>query len=133
MKQSAAFAKNNPEKSNRKLENTIGRLLISGVILAAAVVSIGAVYYLISNGNHKADYTAFTAEPKDISTLTGIIKSVLELQSRGIIMLGLILLILTPIARVIFSLLAFAIQRDYIYTAISAIVLLILLFSLFNV
>lgn len=133
MKHSAGTAKANREKSYRKIENTIGRLLISGVILAASVVSAGAVYYLISHGSQKAEYTAFTAEPRDLSTLTGIIKSSFELQSRGIIMLGLILLILTPVARVIFSLLAFAIQKDYIYTAISAIVLLILLFSLFNV
>ena len=45
-------------------------------------------------------------------TLSGIVQDVLALQGRGIIQLGLLLLIATPIARVAFSVAAFAFQRD---------------------
>jgi uncharacterized membrane protein len=45
-------------------------------------------------------------------TLSGIVQDFLALQGRGIIQLGLLLLIATPIARVAFSVAAFAFQRD---------------------
>jgi uncharacterized membrane protein len=44
--------------------------------------------------------------------------------------LGLFLLIATPVARVVFSLLAFAIQRDHLYVGITLVVLAVLTFSL---
>ena len=51
-------------------------------------------------------------------------------QCRGIIQFGLVLLIATPVARVAFSVAAFALQRDNTYVAITLIVLAVLLFSL---
>lgn len=54
----------------------------------------------------------------------------LELRSRGIIQLGLLLLLATPVARVAFSIYAFAHQRDLTYVFITSIVLAILLYSL---
>ncbi|MBH8561633.1 DUF1634 domain-containing protein [Nostoc sp. CENA67] len=48
----------------------------------------------------------------------------------GIIQLGLLLLIITPVARVAFSLLAFMRQRDSMYILITVIVLVGLLISL---
>jgi uncharacterized membrane protein len=47
-----------------------------------------------------------------------------------VILLGLLLLVATPIARVALSLVAFMRQRDRRYVLITAIVLAILLFSL---
>ena len=46
------------------------------------------------------------------------------------IQLGLLVLIATPIARVAFSLVAFALQRDRIYVIVTLIVLAVLLYSL---
>jgi uncharacterized membrane protein len=54
------------------------------------------------------------------------------LNSRGLIMLGLLLLIATPVARVIFSAFAFARERDFTYVCITLIVLGVLLYSLFS-
>jgi Predicted membrane protein len=48
----------------------------------------------------------------------------------AIIQFGLLLLIATPVARVIFAVFAFALQRDFLYVTISTIVLLTLLYSL---
>lgn len=125
-----------PDKINsvedRDIENTMGTLLRTGVISAAVLVFIGAVYYLLKNGTLIPDYSTFRGESEEFSTLGGIFKSFISLHSRGIIMLGLLVLILTPIARVLFSLIAFTLEKDYIYTVISTVVLIILLLSFFN-
>ena len=51
-------------------------------------------------------------------------------HGRGLIQLGLLLLIATPIARVVFSVAGFARQRDWLYVAITLIVLTLLGYSL---
>jgi uncharacterized membrane protein len=48
----------------------------------------------------------------------------------GLIQFGLLLLIATPAARVVFSVAGFAIERDWMYVAITLLVLLTLLYSL---
>ncbi len=52
------------------------------------------------------------------------------MEPRSVIQLGLLLLIATPIARVAFSVVAFAVQRDRVYVGLSAVVLAVLLWSL---
>ena len=52
------------------------------------------------------------------------------MSARAIIQLGLLLLIATPVARVLFSAIAFALERDSMYVVITLIVLAILLYSL---
>lgn len=115
------------------LENTMGNLLRAGVLSSAVLVFIGAVYYLMNSGSGIPDYSVFRGVPDELTTLDGIVNSVLQLKSRGVIMLGIVVLILTPIARVVFSLIAFLLKKDYIYTVISTIVLTILLLSFFDV
>jgi uncharacterized membrane protein len=53
------------------------------------------------------------------------------MDSRSVIEFGILLLIATPVCRVIFGVVGFALLRDRFYTAVSAIVLAILLFSFF--
>jgi uncharacterized membrane protein len=54
----------------------------------------------------------------------------MQFSARAIIQFGLLLLIATPIARVIFSAVAFAFERDYLYVAFTLAVLAILTYSL---
>jgi uncharacterized membrane protein len=63
----------------------------------------------------------------------GIVTGALAPWGRGLIPLGLLLLIATPVARVAFSVVAFARQRDATYVAITFTVLALLLYSLFSV
>ena len=50
----------------------------------------------------------------------------------GIVQLGLVLLIATPVARVALTLGAFLLQRDRLYVVLTTIVLVLLLFGLFS-
>lgn len=116
--------------SDDQVEQIIGNLLRAGVLAAAAVALVGGVIVLIRHGSRLADYASFTGEAAEFTSIGGIVRGVLALDSRALVQLGLVLLIATPILRVIFSLVAFVIQRDRLYVIISAIVLAVLLFSL---
>lgn len=117
--------------TNARLENTIGNLLRFGVLLSAAVVLTGGIIYLIERGRMSPDCADFKLVPASLRSIRGILAEAFRFQSAGLIQLGLLLLIATPVARVVFSVYAFFRQRDYLYTVITLIVLAILLFSLF--
>jgi uncharacterized membrane protein len=118
------------EWTDQKIENIVGNLLRAGVLLSAVVVLCGGVLYLIQYGHAPADYRVFRGEPTDLKRVSGILGASFALDSRGIIQLGLLLLIATPVARVAFSIFGFAEEKDRMYVAFTVIVLLILLYSL---
>jgi len=115
---------------DRRIEVILGNLLRTGVLISAAVVLWGACVYLSRHAHEPADYRIFRGEPSEFRTIPGVIQSVISGRGRGLIQLGLLLLIATPIARVAFSIVGFAIERDRMYVAFTLIVLAILLYSL---
>ena len=114
-----------------RIEIIIGTLLRTGVILAAAVVLFGGALYLVRHGHEIPDYRTFHGEPESLKSPKDIVHGVFGMSARAIIQLGLLLLIATPVARVAFSAVAFAIEHDYMYVVITLIVLAILSYSLF--
>jgi uncharacterized membrane protein len=112
------------------LEVILGNLLRTGVLISAAVVLSGACVYLFRHAHQPADYRVFQGEPSEFRTIPGVVHSVISGHGRGLIQLGLLLLIATPIARVAFSIVGFAIERDRLYVAFTLIVLAVLLYSL---
>ena len=116
--------------NDQKIEDIIGNLLRIGVGTAAAVVLVGAAAYLVRHGFGHANYRVFRGEPSDLRTLRGIVRAAVGLHPRGIIQLGLVLLIATPVARVAFSVFAFAVERDRMYVVFTLLVLGILILSL---
>ena len=121
-----------PVWNDRKVEDLVGSLLRAGVFLAAAVVFCGAIVYLAKHGGEPADYRVFHGEPNQLRTISGILREALAFQGRGIMQLGLLLLIATPVARVALSTVGFAAERDRMYVGFAVIVLVILLYSLFG-
>jgi uncharacterized membrane protein len=115
---------------DKRLEIILGKLLRAGVIMAATVVTVGGLLYLFRYGDQYPNYRVFRGQPDSLRNVSGIVKAALSLQTRAIIQLGLLLLIATPVARVAFSVLAFARERDRTYVAITIIVLTVLLYSL---
>jgi uncharacterized membrane protein len=115
---------------DHRIEIIIGNLLRAGVLLSVSVVLLGGSLYLARHGHSTADYRTFQGESSSLRTLTGIRHGALHLSGLAIIQLGLLLLIATPIARVIFSAIAFARERDFLYVAFTLAVLAILAYSL---
>jgi len=116
--------------TDQRIENSVGNLLRAGVSLSALVVMFGAVIYLIRHGRSPADYRVFRGEPTDLKSLPGILHSAFTFHGQGIIQLGLVLLIATPVARVAFAIWGFAAEHDRLYMIFTGIVLIILLYSL---
>ena len=118
--------------TDQRIENVLGNLLRFGVLLSALVVSIGGAIYLIRYGHEPVDFRVFRGEPADLRSIRGIIRDASELRGQGIIQLGLLLLIATPVARVAFSIFGFAEERDSMYVAFTSIVFSVLLYGLFG-
>ena len=116
--------------TDQYVDELIGNLLRAGVTLAAAVVLFGGTIYLVRHGLAAPQYQVFVGEPADLRSVSGIVRDALPLRGRGLIQLGLLLLIATPVARVALSVVAFAMQRDRLYVVIALIVLAVLMYSL---
>ncbi len=116
--------------TQERLESVVSFVLRLGVNLAAAIVLVGAVVFLYRHGQELPNYAVFRGEPTDLRTIGGILGDAAALRGRGLIQLGLLVLVATPVARVVISLVVFAVQRDRIYVAVTLVVLALLLLSL---
>jgi uncharacterized membrane protein len=115
---------------DQRVEELIGYLLRAGVIFSAAWVLSGGIFYLLKYAGSVPAYQAFHGEPSDLRSISGIIHDALALDPHGLIQLGLLCLIATPVARVAFSVVAFFIERDWLYVIVTLIVLALLIWSL---
>ncbi len=116
--------------SDEYIESLIGTLLQWGVIISSSIVLFGGIVYIIRHGHAAPQYHVFIGEAETFRTVGGIVTDALKFHGRGIIQLGLLLLIATPVARVAFSIGAFAAERDRLYVAVATIVFIILICSL---
>ena len=114
--------------TDKQLDLTIARMLRWGVTLAAAVVFVGGVISMLNPGAATLDYSQFRAD--SFPTIAGIFHGAFHLNPVNLIQVGILILIGTPVLRVVFCIAGFARQRDALYVAISTTVLLILLYSL---
>jgi uncharacterized membrane protein len=112
------------------MESIVGLLLRGGVLIAALLVLLGGVPYLMKYGSLFPEYRVFSGEPTDLRSVYGIVADAVQLRSRGIIQFGLLILMATPVARVAFLFFAFALRRDSTYVVITVIILSALLYSL---
>ena len=126
------MAENKHNWNDRQMEFIIANLLRGGVLLAALFVLIGAVVYLLGHGLEPVNYHVFHGEPVELRSMSGIILEVITFRGRSLIQLGILLLICIPVGRVIVAVFAFYKQRDKLYVAITAIVLFLLMYSLFG-
>jgi uncharacterized membrane protein len=121
----------NEHRPEEQFEQFLGHVLRIGVLLAAAVVLFGGVLLVARHAKQPLDHKTFHGEPDELRDPAKIVGRAMQLDDRGMIMLGLLLLVATPVARVVFSVIAFARERDYLYVTLTLIVLGALLYSLF--
>jgi uncharacterized membrane protein len=117
---------------DRDVQLILGTLLRFGVVLSMAVVLIGGILYLFSHGTAAVHYSNFKAERADLTSIAAIFSGLINLNGKAIIQFGIVLLIFTPISRVVLSVFSFLLEKDYMYVLIGLIVLSVILFSLSN-
>ncbi len=116
--------------SDERAERIIAALLRTGVTIAAALVLAGGLVYLARHFHEPADYHVFRGEPAEFRAPMDLFEAAGQFPGRTIIQTGLLLLIATPVARVAFSVVAFALEGDRTYVVVTLAVLGILVYSL---
>ena len=122
----------NKYQDDEQMRKVLGTLLRVGVLTSASVVILGAILFFIQHPGETIDFKIFKSEPSRLRHVHTILIEAIQLKGRSVIQFGLLLLIATPVARVLFSLIGFIIERDNIYIFITSIVLVILCCSLFS-
>jgi uncharacterized membrane protein len=118
-----------------KLQRLIGATLRSGVIAASLTGIVGGAIFLVVHGGQPVTFHSFAGANPAYSSPRQIIRQALAPignANRGlaIAQLGIVILLLTPIIRVAFSVIGFAMEKDRLYVAITCIVLATLMASL---
>lgn len=120
------------EKADKNIKIILGNLLRIGVIVAGTMVVIGAILFLFRHGLEIPSYHIFKPDRFNVLDFRHLIDGILTFRSVSIMELGILLLIATPVLRVLFSVFAFAYEKDYMYVVFTLIVLLVLVFSFFS-
>jgi uncharacterized membrane protein len=111
------------------LERIIGQLLRCGVIISSVIVTAGGIIYLYRHGAEPPRFSQFRGEPDKMKRLGPMWQSILGGEGRPLIMLGLCVLIATPIARIAFSIIGYLLEKDYLYLVITLSVLAVILWN----
>lgn len=122
-KETTAGAPDN-DRRLRQAELAISHVLRGGVIISAAIILVGLVWFYLQmaiSGQATLTYP---------HTVIEVAQQLTQGDPLALVTLGLLILLLTPILRVAISIIIFALERDWLYTVITLIVLLILLVSL---
>jgi len=119
-----------PKMTDRSIERIVSLILRSGVLVSGTVVLLGGLFFLARHGHERVDYHTFQAQPASDRFVHEIVAGAVALRARSIIQVGVLLLLATPIARVAFSIVGFALEGDKLYVILTSIVLAILLYSL---
>jgi uncharacterized membrane protein YfcA/uncharacterized membrane protein len=105
----------------------IGWVLQGGVLLSAMVMLMGIILLPTRPGGLSPERLLVFP-----FTWSALVASLAQFHPQGILTLGLLLLIATPVLRVAVSIVTFVLERDRTYVVITCLVLAILLFSIFG-
>ena len=117
---SADDAVERPASERHDLDRVVHAVLAVGLAVSAALMLAGVALGLALHRQL----------PEAMPALGAIPERVLALRPSGFLALGLLVLIVTPILRVIGSVAAFVYERDWRFAAVTGLVLLVLLASL---
>ncbi|TCD04040.1 DUF1634 domain-containing protein [Pedobacter psychroterrae] len=118
--------------ADKDIQVILGTLLRVGVIVSMTVIFVGGLLYLLHHEEQLVDYHVFNSLQQEYSSISSILLGLSRFNAKAIIQFGILLLIFTPVARVVFSVFSFIIERDYLYVIIGLLVFGIILFSLSN-
>jgi uncharacterized membrane protein len=120
---------------DEQIQNSLAHVMLSGVLVAAAIMAAGLIWFLATHDGMPPGDHVFSGEPKYFENPISMVQRAVDPTGighrRSLIMIGVVLLLINPPVRVAFAAFGFAAQGDRLYTAISLIVLAVLIFSFF--
>ncbi len=117
---------------DRDIQLTLGALLRVGIISSMSVVFVGALIYLFFHYRDLVNYAKFDPAQAPKGSIGEILSGLTTGNGESVIQMGILLLIFTPVLRILFSIFGFMIERDYLYVLIGVFVLTVILFGLSN-
>jgi uncharacterized membrane protein len=107
-------------KEREDLNQAVHSMLIVGLVISTTLMLIGIVEDVVLQRQ-------MPTVPTDLGQVVG---AVLSLRPSGFFALGLLVLIATPILRVVGSIVAFVYERDWRFAVITLLVLIIVMTSI---
>ncbi len=115
----------------QRIEQSLSKLLTGGTTVAGLVLLAGIVRLVLhAPAGVRPEYGQFSPAAERGKGVVEILKSVWVLDAHALLLAGVLLLILTPMARVVFTLAAFAVRRDWLYVGMTTLVLVVLAYGL---
>ena len=115
--------------TDKEMEVSIAEMLRFGVSLSAVFVFLGGVLYLRRPWLAAPNDEHFVAGTESIRGIDAVLRGAIHLDAKSVIDLGILVLIATPIVRVVFCIVGFARQKSRVYVLISTSVFAILIYS----
>ncbi|MFW9993855.1 MAG: DUF1634 domain-containing protein [Candidatus Odinarchaeota archaeon] len=116
---------NKPENTQSSFIVDINRiifiLLRGGMLLSSFLLAVGFILLLIF------PITAPVPNP----TFNTVLQLIFTYPQLGLILIGLLVLMITPILRIVLSIAIFSVDKDWNYTVICSIVLVLVVVSIF--
>lgn len=124
---------NRPPRDPEWVETLISNLLRIGVTVSVAIVLAGIIFTFVHHPEYFSSRPALghliDAKRDYTSSIPAVLRGVATQRGQAIAMLGILLLIATPVARVAVSIAIFIVERDRLYIAMTSVVLFLLLLS----
>jgi uncharacterized membrane protein len=114
------------------LNRSVGNLLRLGVILSVIISIIGFVKLFLEGFKMPKNYSSLETGSSSEKVWSYFWTALCKGEGMAIIQLGILVLIFTPLMRIVFALIGYLKEKDYVYVVISSIVLAIMAISFFT-
>ncbi|MEG0762009.1 Uncharacterized membrane protein [Chryseobacterium piscicola] len=114
------------------LNRSVGNLLRLGVILSVITSLIGFIKLFVEGFKMPRKYKLLDMGTSSEKVWSHFWETLCKGEGMAIIQLGILMLIFTPLMRIIFALIGYLKEKDYTYVIISSIVLAIMAVSFFT-
>lgn len=114
------------------LNRSVGNLLRLGVILSVVTSLIGFIKLFLEGFEMPRKYKLLNMGTSSDKVWSHFWETLCKGEGMAIIQLGILMLIFTPLMRIIFALIGYLKEKDYVYVVISSIVLAIMAISFFT-
>ncbi|MBK1897457.1 DUF1634 domain-containing protein [Chryseobacterium paridis] len=114
------------------LNRSVGNLLRMGVILSVVISIAGFIKLFLEGFKMPKNYTSLEVGSSSEKVWGQFWDSLCKGEGMAIIQLGILVLIFTPLMRIVFALIGYLKEKDYVYVVISSIVLAIMAISFFT-
>ncbi len=114
------------EASESPIQRSMTAVLRWITVGAGMVILTGGVLLLLRHGGAPTAFHTFIGEPASLRSVPQIVTAAFHGHALAIIQLGILLLVTTPVLRVLFVGIGYVIERDWLYVTVAGIVLAVL-------